>query len=327
MKISITISALALNWQWWKQLAQELEPMGFASLFRGDHFPVGAPPLADALELISSLTYLADHTHRMDIGSLVAPLSFHDPVMLARQAMCIDDLSGGRMILGVGAGWAEQEHLAFGYTLGTPKTRLDRLEEGLEIIHRLMRHEEPVSFQGRLFRLQEARLLPRPKRPTRILLGGKGPQRTLPLVARYADLWNCETGTPQEFEQLSARLDDLLIARGRAPGDVRRTILIPVLCYHTSQELHQAFDHARAIPVLSGASDIDLQNMLASMNGIVGRPDEVIEKIQAYARAGVEELVIWWSWVGYLDGLQAIAREILPSFSAERKEPERGTDD
>ena len=238
MKVSITISAMALNWQWWKQLALQLEPMGFASVFRGDHFPSGAPPMVDALELISSLTYLADHTQRMDIGSLVAPLSIHDPVMLARQAMCINDLSGGRMILGVGAGWSEQEHIAFGYTLGTPKTRMDRLEEGLEIIHRLMRCEEPVSFQGRFFRLQEARLLPRPQRPTRILLGGKGPQRTLPLVARYADLWNCELGTPQEFQQLSARLDDLLISRGRALSDVRRTILIPVLCYHTPQELH-----------------------------------------------------------------------------------------
>lgn len=317
MKVSITIEAMfGANWPLWKQLVPRLEAMGFASIFRSDHFSLGAPPVTDALELITSLTYLADHTQRVDFGSLVAPLSVRDPVMLARQAMSLDELSGGRMILGVGAGWMEEEHNQFGYYLGDPKTRLDRLEEGLQVIANLVRREEPVSFQGRFFRLQEARLLPRPSRPTRILVGGNGPRRTLPLVARYADIWNCQIETAERFGELSARLDDLITAASRRPEDVQRAVMNPVLCYGSSEELQRRLDHIRMIPIFARASNDELLGMYQSMNCILGKPDEVIEKMQAYAQAGVEEFVITWFGVNDLEGLEVIASEILPNFSS-----------
>jgi alkanesulfonate monooxygenase SsuD/methylene tetrahydromethanopterin reductase-like flavin-dependent oxidoreductase (luciferase family) len=317
MKVSITIdTTFGVNWTIWKQLVPQLENAGFATIFRGDHFSLGSPPNTDALELITSLTYLAEHTRRVDFGSLVAPVSFRDPVMLARQAMSIDDLSGGRMILGVGAGWAEWEHTQFGYNLGDTKTRMDRFEEGLEVITRLVRSKDPVSFQGRFFRLQDARLLPRPHKPTPILIGGNGPKRTLPLVAQYADIWNCEIETPERFRQLSDQLDDFIRARGRSPSDVKRTAYNHVLCFHTPEELRDALNFVRIYPFLTGASDEDILAFLASMHGIVGKPDEVIRKMQAYAEAGVEEFVIGWPFIDHLDGLQAIINEILPNFAA-----------
>ena len=152
MKISITIETeMGVTWPIWKQLTSILEDKGFHTIFRSDHFPSGNPPATDTLELITSLTYLADHTRRVNFGTLVAPLSFRDPVMLARQAMSLNDLSNGRMILGVGTGWAEEEHKQFGYNLGDTKTRLDRLDEGLQVISALLRDDQPVTLRRPLF--------------------------------------------------------------------------------------------------------------------------------------------------------------------------------
>jgi alkanesulfonate monooxygenase SsuD/methylene tetrahydromethanopterin reductase-like flavin-dependent oxidoreductase (luciferase family) len=103
-----------ITWPHWKRLAAQAEELGFAGLFRSDHFTNARPPDQDALEAMISLAYLADHSQRIHFGPLVTPLSFHDPVALARQALAIDDLSGGRLIFGLGAGWQEREHSMFG---------------------------------------------------------------------------------------------------------------------------------------------------------------------------------------------------------------------
>src|SRR5262245_9536331 len=106
---------MGLNWPRWKRLVAEVEALGFAGLFRSDHFTNPRPPDQDALEPLISLAYLADRSERLLFGPLVSPVSFRDPVMLARQALAIDDLSGGRLVLGIGAGWQEREHTNFGY--------------------------------------------------------------------------------------------------------------------------------------------------------------------------------------------------------------------
>jgi alkanesulfonate monooxygenase SsuD/methylene tetrahydromethanopterin reductase-like flavin-dependent oxidoreductase (luciferase family) len=181
-----------------KRLLTAIEQLGFAGLFLSDHFLLQESPTQPSLELVVALAYLADHTQRVQIEPMVSPLSVRDPVMLARQAAALDDLSGGRMILGVGAGWNEPEHQMFGYALGDIATRMARFEDGLEIITRLLRSTDPVSYEGRFFQLRDALLLPRPQRPSGppILIGGNGPRRTLPLVARYADSWNAIGLTP-----------------------------------------------------------------------------------------------------------------------------------
>lgn len=132
MEISITVEGQeGLTWPRWKRLVADVEKLGYAGLYRSDHFPGSR----SSLELIVSLAYLADHTERLHFGSLVAPLSFRHPAMLARQAAALDDLSGGRLILGLGAGWEVNEHQAWGYHLGSAKTRSARFEEGLEVIN------------------------------------------------------------------------------------------------------------------------------------------------------------------------------------------------
>ncbi|HET9979847.1 MAG TPA: TIGR03560 family F420-dependent LLM class oxidoreductase [Ktedonobacterales bacterium] len=302
-----------LNWPRWRRLVAEAEQLGFAGLFRSDHFTNGQGPLLDALETIVSLTYLADHTERIHFGPLVAPLSFRDPTILARQALALDDLSGGRMILGVGAGWQEREHTMFGHELGDLTTRMDRLDEGLQVLTQLMRSDEPTSFHGRFYQLQDALVLPRPQRAggPPILIGGTGPKRTLPLVARYADIWNALMVTPDEFRALSAQLDGLLRAEGRPPDAVRRTLMINLTFAADRERLANKLGVADV-----GGSSLEaaVANMRASQKNLVGTPEMVREQIAAYADAGAQELMLQWLDLDDIEGLRAFAQTVLPSL-------------
>lgn len=315
MEISLTIEAMfGLNWSLWKRLIDRVEALGFAGLFRSDHFMVGIPG-SDSLEMVSSLTYLADHSQRIHFGSLVSPLSFHHPVMLARQAMAINDLSGGRMILGVGSGWHDEEHTMFGYHLGDKKTRLDRLEEGLYLITSLVRQDAPVSFVGQYFQVREAQLVPRA--PVRILVGGNGPTRTLPMVARYADVWNCQVAEPSAFNEINQRLDRLIEGVGRQPGDVKRTMMIPVLCQRTEQDLqrHISLIQEHAAPFRNSSVE-EIKGWLYSLKGIIGSPQQIVDGLSAYAEYGAEEMILEWFGLYDLEGLELLGSEVLPEFSA-----------
>lgn len=317
MQLSITIEAhFGLTWTRWRQLTAVIERMGFAGIFRSDHFAHPAPPHADALEAMVSLTYLASHSQSVHFGTLVAPLSFRDPIFLARQAMAIDDLSGGRMILGIGAGWMEREHTMFGYTLGDTAMRLDRLEEGVAVIAALIRNPEPVTFAGQFYHLDAAQLLPRPQRPTPILIGGNGPKRTLPLVARYADIWNCQMASVEVFTERSRLLDELLIAEGRQPTAVKRTVMLPVLCWRNIDELEQLAQGIRsAFSMVAHLPTAELLPLLRKQfAAITGSPEQVIEHLRVYAAAGVEEMIIQWILPDDPLGLEILGKEVLPAI-------------
>lgn len=316
MDISIMIEGQeGVNWARWRRLAAEVEQLGFAGLFRSDHFTNAGPPDKDSLEMIVSLAYLASQTSRIHFGPCVAPLSFRDPVMLARQAAAIDDLSGGRMILGVGAGWQAREHALFGYELGDVPTRMDRFEEGLEVISRLLRSDKPVSYTGRFYQLSEAQLLPHPQHNGRppIMVGGNGPKRTLPLVARYADHWNAVFVGPEQFVSLSATLDGLLREVGRPPQSLRRTLMTGTYFGSDAAELGRRLGRARANnPGQAGLSDEQLAAWLnAERHVVAGTPEQARAQIAAYAAAGVEELFLQWIDVDDIAGLRAFARVAL----------------
>ncbi|CAN5866141.1 LLM class F420-dependent oxidoreductase [soil metagenome] len=317
MQLSITIEGhFGLTWPKWQQLTATIEQMGFAGIFRSDHWTQTEPPPMDALEALVSLAYLAGNSQTVHFGTLVAPLSFRDPILLARQAMAIDELSGGRMILGVGAGWMEREHTMFGYPLGDITTRLNRLEEGLAVIAALIRSPEPVTFAGKFYQLNAAQLLPRPQRPTPILIGGNGLKRTLPLVARYANIWNCQMASVEVFTERSRLLDELLVAAGRQPTDVKRTLMLPVLCWHNQDELERMAQGLRnALPMLTQLSTAELLSLLREQfAAITGSPEQVTAQILAFARAGVEEMMCQWVLLDDLLGLETLGNEVLPTI-------------
>jgi len=314
--ISIMIEGQnGLTWPRWKRIVKEVEELGFAGLFRSDHFTNASPPDKDSLEMTVSLTYLADHSQRLHFGPLVAPVSFRDPRMLARQAAALDDLSGGRMILGVGAGWQEREHRLFGYNLGDLRTRMARLEEGLEVITRLLRSDEPVTYEGRFFQLRGAILLPRPQRPggPDIQIGGNGPKRTLPLVARYANRWNGTFISVDDFRERSAILDQLLLVAGRDPADVRRSAMLSLYFGRDMAELDRRLSWRHDEPKYAGKPlNAVIEDLKASGGIIAGTPGEVIEQIKAYDNAGADELMLQWWDLDDIDGLRAFARSVLP---------------
>src|SRR5512138_1343759 len=140
LEIAIMIEGQnGLTWPRWQQIVRLVEDAGFVGLFRSDHFTNGNPPDKESLELWVSLTWLAANTKRIEFGPLVTPFSFRHPVHTARMAAAVDDLSNGRLVLGMGAGWNEREHELFGFDLLKPNERFDRLEEGLEVVTRLLK--------------------------------------------------------------------------------------------------------------------------------------------------------------------------------------------
>ena len=307
-----------VNWPLWKRLVEDVEALGFAGMFRSDHYTNARPPEKDSLEMVVSLAYLADHTKRMHFGPLVAPLSFREPTMLVRQAAAIDDLSEGRMLLGLGAGWQEREHTMFGHNLGEMKERMDRFEEGVEVVTSLLNSNEPVNFEGRYFHLREAVLLPRPQRPggPRILIGGSGRKRTLPLVARYASQWNAVAPSPKEFGEMSALLDDLTREHGRQPGDVKRSVMNMVIFGRTREDLQERLSKPPFnTPAVEGKS---LEEKIAfwrdERNALIGDGKEIAEQIGAYSKAGAEEVMTQWFHLDDAAGLRAYAEDVLPNL-------------
>ncbi len=301
MDIAIMIEGQdGLNWPRWQRIGRAVEELGFAGLYRSDHFTNAEAPDLDSLELWLSLTWLASHTKRIEFGPLVTPVSFRHPAFTARIGAQLDDLSGGRLTLGVGAGWQEREHTAFGFDLLEVAERMDRFQEGLEVTSRLLRSDAPVSFQGRYYRLHEAVLLPRPLRPggPPLLIGGNGPRRTLPLAAAYADEWNAVLIPAARFSQLNAMLDSLLAEQGRPANAVRRSLMTGIFFGH---------DQAALDSRLQGRDPASLRQ-----RGIlVGAQAAVQEQLYLLAQAGVQRVMLRWLALDDLAGLEALARVVL----------------
>ncbi|MCA9939003.1 MAG: TIGR03560 family F420-dependent LLM class oxidoreductase [Anaerolineales bacterium] len=292
-----------LTWPRWQRIAHAVESLGYVGLYRSDHFTNANPPDKDSLELWVSLTWLASHTQRLEFGPLVSPVSFRHPTFTARMAAAVDDLSGGRLTLGMGAGWQVREHTHFGWDLLEMAPRFARFIEGLEVVTRLLHSDDPVDYAGTYYHLQEAILLPRPLRPggPPILIGGNGPKRTLPLVAQYATEWNAVFTTPAVIRQRNQALDALLQERGRAPADVRRSLMTG--CWFGKddaavnarlQEQGRSFAQMREIGI------------------IVGTGNQIVDQLGELAEVGVQRVMLQWLDLDDVDGLEAMAHAVLP---------------
>lgn len=292
-----------INWTRWRRLVRAVEDLGFAGLYRSDHFTNPTGPNRDALELWSSLTWLAEHTSRIEFGPLVSPVSFRHPVITAWQASAVDNLAGGRLRLGIGAGWQEREHEAYGFDLLDTDRRFARFEEALQVVILLLQSDEPVSFDGEFYRLRDAALMPRSPRPggPPIVIGGNGPRRTLPLAARYADEWNAVLVTSERFIELNARLDELLQEVGRPPERVRRTLMTRAVSGRRTADVERK---------LAGQSADELRGRGA----IVGTAPEVAEQLGRLEEAGVQRVMLQWLETDDIDGLEAMAQTVLPQL-------------
>jgi len=295
-----------VTWSLWRDVVAAAEDLGYTSLFRSDHFTNPQGPDKPSLALWPSLTYAAMSTRRIRFGPLVSPVTFRHPSLVARDSAAIDDLSGGRMVLGLGAGWQKREHELFGVPFPEQKVRYVMLREALEVVSRLFQNDDPAIFAGQYYQLNNAVLLPRPGRaggPT-LLVGGNGPRRTLPLAAEYAQEWNANFISAEEFHTLNHRLDQLLTERGRDPKSVKRSIMLGTFYAESEEELigklqsrGRTLDEMRDAGVIAGTVDMWRDQLIA------------------YRDAGAQEVMLQWLDLENLAPLETIARDVLPAVS------------
>ena len=289
-----------LNWKRWKRIVEMCEDLGFAGLYRSDHFSNANAPDRDSLELWVSLTWLAANTKRIEFGPLVSPVSFRHPAMTARMASAVDDLSEGRLQLGLGAGWQVREHKQFGYDLLEIGPRFDRFEEGLQIITHLLRSEKSLTFKGKYFSMNRARTLPHPQRPggPPIVIGGNGPKRTLPLVARYADEWNALYIPTTEFSELNQQLNQLLQQEGRELKSLRRSMMTGLVLGKDGADLNQKL----------GSRDL---NEIRQKGMLAGTAEEIKEQVTALEKAGLQRVMLQWLDLDDVKGIELLAKTLL----------------
>lgn len=271
MRFSIWPSP-ARPWAEILELTRHCESTGWDGVYFADHFmPNGAdatPLDGDTLECWSVMAALAASVPRLRLGTLVSSVTYRHPAVLANIAAAVDQISGGRLLLGIGAGWQENEHAAYGIELGGVKERLDRFEEACQVLLGLLR-EQRTTFAGAHYTVTEAPNQPAPVQPKLpILIGGGGEKRTMRIAAQYADEWNAWT-TPEVLAHkvgvLRRHCDDL----GRDPSGI--AVSTQALLFLSTDEAWLADKR--------GA-------------GIVGTPAEVTEIVGAYRDAGCDELII-----------------------------------
>jgi F420-dependent oxidoreductase-like protein len=301
-----------VTWPQWLAIARTCERLGFDALLTSDHYlsvvTTEDPGSNDAWTLLGAL---AASTERLRLGTMVSPVTFRLPAVLAKAATTVDRVSGGRVELGMGAGWWDQEHRTHGIPFPATPERFEMLEEQLEIVHGLW-SEDVFSFEGRYYALEECRFLPKPlQRPhPPIVLGGKGGPRLARLVARWADGFNRVGGTPDELRASFERVSDAVDRADRDVASVTMSFMTWVFVGRTDAEWRDRADRARRMDPTAGSLEEYVDDI--SRDCIVGTVDQAIERMNEYAAAGAQRFVLNHELFDDLDQIELLAEEIIP---------------
>ena len=285
-------------------VAKEAETLGYAAFFRSDHYlGMGTEGLPGPSDAWTTLAGIARETSSVRLGTMMTSATFRLPGPLAITVANVDQMSGGRVELGIGAGWFTQEHTAYGIPFPDTRERFDRLEEQLAIITGLWATPagERFTYDGAHYHLTDSPALPKPtqaKPP--VLIGGHGKRRTPELAARYADEFNMPFSSEEDTRNQFARVRAACEAAGRDPGSMAWSNALVVCVGEDEAEVEH---RAKAI----GRDKDELRE-----NGVAGTPEEAVEKIRAYAEVGSERLYLQFLDLGDLDHLRLVAREVMP---------------
>jgi F420-dependent oxidoreductase-like protein len=302
MRFSIWPSP-AQSWDDIHELAAHCERTGWDGVYFADHFmpngPGPAPLDGDMLECWSILAALAVSVPRLRLAPLVTSVTYRHPALLAKIAAAVDQVSGGRLTLGVGAGWQENEHAAYGIALGTVRERMDRFEEAVQILRSLL-SQPRTTFSGQYFQLEDAPNQPAPVQDRLpLLVGGSGERRTLRIAAQYADHWNAWT-TPELLAHKVSVLRAHCADVGRDPAEIHVSTQAVVYLSTDEEWLKDKRDAPPDRPV------------------IVGTPAEVTETIARYQDAGADEIIIPDFTLGSMarkkDTCDLFMTEVAPAF-------------
>jgi F420-dependent oxidoreductase-like protein len=265
-----------VTWEQWLELARTAEEAGIEALFRSDHYTSPREHgRVGSLDAWTTLAGLAAATERIRLGTLVSPVTFRHPSLLARAVTTTDHISGGRVELGMGAGWMELEHSAFAFPFPPLRDRVTMLAEQTEIVHRQWT-EDAFDFGGRFYELRDARALPKPvQRPhPPLIIGGKGKPRSLAIAARWANEYNTSFEGPDFFRELRPRLDEALRAESRDPASVPLSLMTPV----------------------------------------EGTPQQMVERLREYEAAGVARVFLQHLEHEDLETVRLIGDEVVPAL-------------
>ena len=306
-----------LTWDRWHRVAEHTEALGFESIWRSDHLiPDVSDDTSEALEAWISLATLADRTNRLRFGPLVTPITFRHPAVLAKMAASIDQLSNGRLEFGLGAGWHDGEHKAFGVPYPNMAERFERLEESLQLTIATWTRDN-VTFEGKHYRLENITSHPKPvQRPhPPIIIGGNGKKRTIPLAAKYGNEWNGTSQTPDEYRERRELLRGLCEGFGRDPDTVRCSLMLTLLTGRTD-----GLEVRTRIRTLAGIMSkyphmpTATPESLSQEGRLVGTPSQVVERLQQFEEAGAERFMLQIFDCDDMDMLETLAADVMPQI-------------
>jgi alkanesulfonate monooxygenase SsuD/methylene tetrahydromethanopterin reductase-like flavin-dependent oxidoreductase (luciferase family) len=254
-------------------------------------------------------TYTAMASTRIRFGPLVLAMTFRHPAVLARMAAAVDQLSGGRFILGVGAGWNTTEHEAYGIELPPVKQRMDNLEESVRVIKALFENDS-ASFEGKIYRLKDAYMNPKPaQKPMPLLIGGGGEQRTLRMVARYATEWNAPIGGGLEvFNHKSQVLAQHCEAVKRDPVTIDRSVMTGYIAGENQAEVDRKVQAA----IANAPERFRRTDGKPPMTALWGTAPQIIEQIKELEAAGISRIQLQYRTPPARSDLEFVAQELLP---------------
>ncbi len=281
------VEGAAAKWETFRRVSRELDEAGWDSLWVWDHFHTFPKKKLEAtFEAWTLMTTLAEITSSARIGQIVTCMQYRDPAYLAKISACVDVASGGRLNVGVGSGWFEEEFQAYGYDFRTVGQRLKRLEEAIQVLD-LMWTEDYASFDGKHYQLKEAVCLPKPiqKRPP-VWIGGRGKKVLLRLVAKYADVWNYN-GPLNEFDETVEVLKGHCKDVGRDFDEIRKTSMSGGICYDNADELDAFFDSisAQGMP----------RERLLEFTSCKGSREQCAEYLERWKAKGCDGLVFFFN--------------------------------
>jgi alkanesulfonate monooxygenase SsuD/methylene tetrahydromethanopterin reductase-like flavin-dependent oxidoreductase (luciferase family) len=274
----------------------------YASIWLADHFVpwhTETDIMTDTLESWTGLSYLAGKFESYDFGPIVLSQSYRSPALLAKMAATFQLMSGGRLILAIGAGWKEDEYRAYGYDYPSTATRIHQMGEAVQII-KMMWTEPKATFHGKYYHIEEAICQPKPDPVPPLMIGGGGKKITLRYVAQYADWWNFPGGTPQFYAELLTVLRDHCQDVGRDYDDIVKTWAIECVAV--------AENHADALKTAQSSPLYDPKT------AIVGTPDQVETQLRRFTDLGVEHFIFRFADFPKTSMAEQFAMEVAVRF-------------
>lgn len=297
-----------VTWDDWVALADTCEANGVEALFRSDHYLSWANEDRRVLDAWATIAGLAARTAKLQLGTLVSPVTFRHPAVLARNAATADEISGGRVTLGIGAGWMDREHEAYGFEFWTARERVARFAEQLEIAHRLLR-ERRVDFNGERYRLVNAPGLTRPNLP--ILVGGSAKPGTTGPAARFADEYNTLLATDDQLRERRRTLDEACERAGRDPASLRYSLMAPLVIGEDEAAVRES---ARRIGDMVGRDPDDVLERYRDV-GAVGTLDQAAERLREVEELGFERVMLQHLAHSDLHTVELVGRELAPAVA------------